>query len=602
MKDKLKLLFKSYGDLLKIIWVKSPHLVWSTFAVSILAGFMQPLLTWSSSHIFDDGLKVAAGDLLFVQYIPYLVIFAVVSILPQILDVYIFQYVEHNSLLILRTSYRDKMLKKLKTMEYKHMENDKSIEIMDRAFTTSDSSARHMFPMYIKVTLSGIIASIGYLYLIYSAKWWLLITILLPFIIEIVINTKHNYNVYDDLQKFWKQERKYFKIGDYLKNRDYVKENKLFNSSTFLIKLYSRRLKERNKEYEKYYFKHLKSNLLGRNITKIATIVNVILYLYLYVIGDMSIGMFIALASLTFTTLYNYLNSCMMFFIFSGYHIKFFEYYKKFFDMSDDKLDGTQDMPENFTIEFKDVCFKYPDTEKEILKNLSFKLNSGEKIALVGKNGEGKTTTIKLLLGLFKPDSGEILINDKPLNDYSHDIRTKIFAPVFQDFVRYSLSLKENVGVGHVDDIKNPKELQNAFKKGNINSFLSNLKDKENTLLNRDFEGGVDLSGGQWQRIALARAFMGNKPVMLLDEPTSQLDPMAEAELYREFAGLVQNKTAVFITHRLGSTKIVDRILVLDDGSVTESGSHDELIELDGIYSNMFNEQKKWYDGGESNE
>jgi ATP-binding cassette subfamily B protein len=199
------------------------------------------------------------------------------------------------------------------------------------------------------------------------------------------------------------------------------------------------------------------------------------------------------------------------------------------------------------------------------------------------------------LLGLFTPDKGEILIGGKKLNEYPLRVRTKIFGTVFQDFPRYSLTIKENIGIGDIDEITNSEKVKAAAAKGKADEFIEEFDNSYDTLLGRDFEGGVDISGGQWQRIAIARAFMGDKPILLLDEPTSQLDPMAEAGLYKEFADMVENKTAIFITHRLGSTMITDRIFVISGGNIKEVGTHDELMKMDGIYSRMFKAQKQWY-------
>jgi ATP-binding cassette subfamily B protein len=278
-----------------------------------------------------------------------------------------------------------------------------------------------------------------------------------------------------------------------------------------------------------------------------------------------------------------------------SYHLLYYDFYDKFFKLSDESEGTETELPTSFDVEFKDVWFKYPDTEKDILKGLSFKINHGEKASIVGENGEGKTTIIKLLLGLFSPDKGGILVGGKSLNEYPLSVRTKIFGPVFQDFSRYSITIKENIGIGDIDDVNNDDKIKQAAQKGKADEFIHKYENGYNTLLGRDFEGGVDISGGQWQRIAISRAFMGRKPILLLDEPTSQLDPVAEADLYNEFSDMVENKTAIFITHRLGSTMITDRIFVIHDGKIKEVGTHDKLMKTEGIYSAMFNAQKQWY-------
>ncbi len=315
----------------------------------------------------------------------------------------------------------------------------------------------------------------------------------------------------------------------------------------------------------------------------------------MFATGKITVGLFIALSKLVFMEIYGYLGSIADFFKWSGYHINSFEYYDKFFQLSDDPAGTETDLPSSFDIEFRDVWFKYPGTDRYVLKGLNLKIEEGEKASIVGENGEGKSTMIKLLLGLFTPDKGEILIGEKNLNDYPLSLRTKIFGPVFQDFPRYSITIGENIGIGDIDEVDNVAKIKEAAEKAEVAEFAEKYPDSYNTLLGRDFEGGVDLSGGQWQRIAIARALMGDKPVLLLDEPTSQLDPIAEAELYREFATMVKDRTAILVTHRLGSTMITDRIFVINDGQVAEMGTHSELMQKGGIYAEMFNAQKQWY-------
>lgn len=531
--------------------------------------------------------------------------FVAISVIPMFIgNFYIYNYVEPRSLLILRTAYKSRMLQKIKTMKYEHLENEQSMEIIDKAYGRSEQSARHLWPMYVSWTLTSMISSIGIIYYLLSIKWWLLLTVLIPFVAQTILNKKYSYNIYDELESYWNKERQYGTLGGYLRSRSYVKEMKMFGNFGYLINTYRKRLNERNREYEGFYFKHLKKRLFGYNITKLAPIANVIILLLLYIRGDMSIGLFIAVSSLMFGGVYGYFNGSTIFFTASGYHIKFYEYYDKFFNLSDESHGAETELPESFDIEFRDVWFRYPNTDKDILKGLSFTIKNGEKASVVGENGEGKSTMIKLLLGLFTPDRGKILVGGKNLDEYPLSVRSKIFGPVFQDFQKYSISLKENIGIGDIEKISDEAKIKKAARKGKADEFAQKFANGYDTLLGRDFEGGVDISGGQWQRIAISRAFMGDKPVLLLDEPTSQLDPMAEANLYHEFADMIENKTGVFITHRLGSTMITDRIFVISDGKIKEEGTRSELMNENGIYAEMFNAQKQWYrkNGKESEE
>lgn len=591
----MKRIFKAYKELIGIIFSESPWIVVLTLLCTIVNGILVPVNIYAYQNVFDGGLAVARGEMALADYSFYLVLFVVAALLPEILSGIIFQYVQPRSLLILRTAYKGRMLQKLKTMKYEHFENEESMEIIDKAYNRVENAARHLWPMYVYGTLSALLASIGTLSYLCSIRWWLSITVLVPFFVETWISSRNNYNIYMEMETYWNKERRYTILGKYLRSRNYARELKAYGNAGHLIGRYRQRLKERNQEYERYFFKNIRKILLGGNITKIGSILNVIILLLLFVNGQITVGLFIAVTNVMFSEVYDRLVGFAGFFKWSGMHINTYEYYDKFFDLSDEPQGQETGLPESYDIEFRDVWFRYPGTEKDILRGLSFRIKEGERGSIVGENGEGKSTMIKLLLGLFSPDRGEILVGGRNLNEYPQEVRTKMFAPVFQDFSRYSITIGENIGVGDVEHMKDQGKIRAAAEKGKVDVFAGKLEGGYDTLLGRDFEGGTDISGGQWQRIAISRAFMGDRPILLLDEPTSQLDPMAEADLYHEFAGMVEDKTALFITHRLASTMITDKIFVIQDGRIAEEGTHETLMESDGIYARMFQSQKQWY-------
>jgi len=590
----MKRIFTAYRELISIIFKQSPTVVFAVLAAAIVGGALTPFSAWVNAQMLNGAVEVANGAD-FSGLTPFLILFVIAALLPNLNDLLIWQYAEPRSQLILRTAYKGKMLEKLKKLRYGHLENEISMEIIDKAYNRTENAARHLFPMYVNIAFSSYIATFGTLYLFASVKWWLVLTILIPFTAQSLLQRKFQFNIYEEMESYWKKERQYGILGHMLRSRDFVKENRLFQSSGYLIDIYGKRLNARNREYEKFYFKALKRQFTGLNIFRLADLGNALLLLMLYRQGALSIGMLIALTLLIFRKVSSDLYGCVHIFLWSGFHIKTFDYYDKYSALSEDEY-GTDDaLPDDFTIEFKDVYFTYPGTDKEVLRGLSFAAKNGEKLSVVGQNGEGKTTMVKLLLGLFKPDAGEILIGGKPLQLYSQTARRRMFGAVFQDFVRYSVSFNENVGVGNAEKIDDAEAIEAAVKKGKADAFADGLPNGRDTLLGRDFDGGVDLSGGQWQRVAIARAFMGDKPILVLDEPTSQLDPMAESEIYADFAEMSAGKTALFITHRLGSTLITDRILVVTDGKIAQSGTHNELMAAGGLYADMFNAQKQWY-------
>ncbi|HZX78071.1 ABC transporter ATP-binding protein [Lysobacter sp.] len=244
---------------------------------------------------------------------------------------------------------------------------------------------------------------------------------------------------------------------------------------------------------------------------------------------------------------------------------------------------------------FENVGFRYPDAEKWALRNLDFELRAGEVLALVGENGAGKTTLVKLLARLYEPDEGRILLDGRDLRDYDLDDLRANLGVIFQDFVRYNLSAGENIGVGQVEAMDDQARIADAARRGMAEEVIEDLPGGYDQQIGRRFKQGVDLSGGQWQKIAIARAWMRDAQVMILDEPTAALDARSEFEVFQRFKELSTGRTAVLISHRFSSVRMADRILVLGNGMVEASGTHDELMAAGGRYAELFELQAEGY-------
>ena len=246
-------------------------------------------------------------------------------------------------------------------------------------------------------------------------------------------------------------------------------------------------------------------------------------------------------------------------------------------------------------IEFRNVSFHYPGAERLVLQNVSFVIRPGSSVALVGDNGAGKTTLVKLLTRFYDPTAGEILLDGRDLRDYAVDALRQNIGVIFQDFVRYHLTVQENIGFGQVHAVADLARVMQAAEKGGAIQVIDKLPYGYQTMLGKTFDNSVDLSGGEWQKIALSRAFMRDAQLLILDEPTAALDARAEYDVYLRFAELTANKTTIFISHRFSTVRMAHHILVLADGRLVEEGTHDTLMALNGPYAEMFNVQAERY-------
>ena len=245
--------------------------------------------------------------------------------------------------------------------------------------------------------------------------------------------------------------------------------------------------------------------------------------------------------------------------------------------------------------EFRNVSFCYPGTSRLVLDRLNFQLRPGERVALIGENGQGKTTIVKLITRLYDPSEGQILLDGVDLREYNLEDLYREIGVIFQDFMRYELTARENIAVGKIEQVGDLRLVQNAAFKSLAHEVVEKLPSRYEQMLGRRFEGGVDLSGGEWQKLALARAYLRDAQLLILDEPTAALDARSEREVFERFTELTAGKMALFISHRFSTVRMADRIVVLENGRIAEEGSHNELASLGGRYAEMFEMQAASY-------
>jgi ATP-binding cassette subfamily B protein len=244
---------------------------------------------------------------------------------------------------------------------------------------------------------------------------------------------------------------------------------------------------------------------------------------------------------------------------------------------------------------FENVGFKYSNSNRWASRHLNFTLNAGEKLALVGENGAGKTTLVKLLVRLYDPTEGRITLDGHDLREYNLDELRAHIGIIFQDFLRYQMTASENIAVGNIREKENEDLIKHSSQQSLANTIIERLPGKYDQMLGRHFNEGVELSGGEWQKIALARAYMRDAQLMILDEPTAALDARSEYEVFQRFSELTKDKTAMLISHRFSTVRMADRILVLNKGEILEIGSHEQLLEKKGHYAELFQLQAMGY-------
>lgn len=377
-----------------------------------------------------------------------------------------------------------------------------------------------------------------------------------------------------------------------------AKEVKLFGLADFISRTFSTTA---NKYYQSIKKLTIKRSVWGAifNIIGVIAYYGAFVFIILKaVVSLVTIGELTFLAG-SFNKLRNQLQ--VMFTRFSNIteSALYLHDYFEFIDMEFNDQSDFQQLPvpaEIVTgIKFQNVTFSYPNGHIPVFNGLSFDLRKGEKLALVGENGSGKTTLIKLLLRLYEPTSGCILLDGVDIRHYEKEEYQKLFGAIFQDYVKYYLTTRINIAVGNIENVGNDKKIEEAAELSLADEVVKDLLNGYDQELGKRFKKGAELSGGQWQKIALARAYMSEAPIIILDEPTSALDARAEYEVFQRFIGLTKGRTSIIISHRFSTVRMADRILVLNNGEVLELGTHEELMENGNLYSELFELQAEGY-------
>ena len=596
MKTLTKKHYKFY-DLIGLAFKVAP--MWATLhlILRLTAAFVPMLIVLTTANFIDTSIEFVTGDGN-IQRIYFPAIALGIIIAYQWINEDLFKFVSSKMTIVTRLTYKVELIDKQAKLAYKHIENQETYDLIKRIVDPSETKIFVQYNQALSL-LSLLIHTLSLLGIILINIWWASILILVFTIPAVYIAIRAGKNTYQAMKDMSKVERKANYLAEICSGRGASLERSLFGFG----KKMTEQLWERFEEVRIHKQNRLKQEEINVAISGIllSSTMGVVMLALLYPVatGIITIGLFMSLV-VAYIDLTSWLTNTMPWKI--KEYTENLEYLKElttFVNLEESSAALSTVSTENFnfeTLEFKNVSFTYPGTEKFILKDVNFSMKSGIHYAFVGVNGAGKTTIIKLLTGQYNNYTGEIFINGKDLKTYEISTLKAIFGVVYQDFARYEMTLKDNILIGNLT--KNTIDSQ-ILKDLELDKMVASLANGLNTPLGKVDKNGVDLSGGQWQRVALARILMKNAPITILDEPTAALDPISESRLYGHFEKMMKNRTSIFISHRLGSTKLADEILVFENGTVFESGTHNKLMEQNGIYAKMYQSQQAWYEESE---
>jgi len=594
VKDSFKAL-KTIPRFFREIYRSSPKLFFVNTFSRLINAFTPVVILWVGKMIIDEIiLQVSLENQDFTQLWNLVIIEFCVAVLSDLLGRLINLT---DGLLgdLYSNMSSEKIIRKTAELTIAQLEDPEFYDKLERARTQTNSRVDLMTN-----ALGQAESIISIITLIAGLVYFepILILILILSIIPSFINEAKFSSTRYSLARSWTAERREL---DYLRfigaNNQTAKEIKLFGLTDFIAE----RFKGLSNDYYLINKKlSLKQSFYGSlfNILGVLSYYGAYVYIILRVLtGVITIGELTFLSG-SFNRLRNNLQGFFSRFTRISESALYLQDYFDFIDLTvEQNAKAKTPMPKTIKEGFQvnNLHFAYAGSETEVLKGVTFTLKAGEKMAFVGQNGAGKTTLIKLFLRFYEPTQGEILLDGININQFDVDEYRKRFGVIFQDFFKYEFTLRENIAVGNIDQVQNDEVINYAASKSLAEQVVTEMADGLEQRLGRRFYKGTELSGGQWQKVALARAYMKDADVMVLDEPTSALDAQAEFDVFERFIALTKGKTSIIISHRFSTVRMADRILVLQHGQVLELGTHQELMANPKLYSELFKLQAAGY-------
>ena len=564
----------------------------------LITGLVNVLWILVEASFIDTALRVAQGQAGIETAIPWL-IYMILIIIWKRMGYSLGRVATRKLEIEAEAQMTTEAVKKRSRLHYSLIEDKESWELVNRVSGQIAKNTWYMLQWTCNF-LNAAVKIIGTFLILFTRLWWMGLAMLAASAILILLSMKSGGKVYKAFQEAAVYQRRSDYLGEVLTSRESVNERTLFRYTDHVNNEWRKQRDEMNRinlQAEKQKEKMVARSSLLTNLVSIVMIV----LLSLGLTSGLTIGTFIALAKAIFDLVTIMSGDVSRSIVIMTNSVAYLKDLTKFANMRE--TEGTNDLPAPIpipfaTLEFQHVTFTYPGAEEPVLKDLSFRMEAGKHYAFVGENGAGKTTIIKLMTGLYDQYEGEILVNGRDLSTYTVPEVKAMFSGVYQDFAQYSISVADNIQLGSVRQMGTPEtdqKMRQIAKKLDLQEEIESLPKQYDTQLGRLTPESVDFSGGQWQRLAMARSLMSTAPIQILDEPTAALDPISESRLYEQFGEISQGRTTIFISHRLGSTRLADEIFVLKDGGVLEAGTHQELMTQQGLYAKMYESQRSWY-------
>lgn len=490
---------------------------------------------------------------------------------------------------------------KVLSMDYIHTEDSNVLNKLQLALKAVNSDSVGVEAIYLTLfnVAGNFLAIVGYSSIIITLHPLILLYMVINVGILYAVTYMAKKFAHEKEEKLAEIYRKYSYIYNIISDFSYGKDIRIFSLQNWLIKQMNRSIAENENINTNIYCKYYKVNIVDKILLFFREGIVYFYMMYLVLQGNLEIANFIMYFSTIsgFSGLMQRIITDIAFMRGQNIYVKDYREFIEFLQKErtlERKISAPKEIKDD--IVFENVSFRYPNSEKWVLKNFNLKITKGDKIAVVGMNGAGKTTIIKLLTGLYAPQEGRILIDGIDISCYETSTYSNLFSIVFQEITPMAFSIADNIACC---EHYNKESMDNAISKVGLNEKISSLPKGINSMLYKYFDSdGIELSLGEKQRLMLARALYKNAPIVILDEPTASLDPIAEYHVYKDMFQITQDKTAVYISHRLSSTKFCDKIILLENGNIIEEGTHSELMKLHREYYKLFNMQAEYYRGG----